>query len=81
MTEAGNSPLFGLAGKRLYVAGHAGMVGAALVRRLSLESCTILTVNRTALDLTRQAETEQWIDAAKPDAVILAAARVGGHRL
>ena len=78
MTEATNTPLFDLAGKRVYVAGHAGMVGSALVRRLGAESCTILTVDRPALDLTRQAETEQWIGAAKPDAVILAAAKVGG---
>jgi GDP-L-fucose synthase len=49
------------------------MAGAALLRRLKSESCTILTA-----DLTRQAETEQWIDQAKPDAVILAAGKVGG---
>ena len=78
MTETKNIPLFDLAGKRVYVAGHNGMVGAALVRRLGTESCTILTVDRATLDLTRQAETERWLDAAKPDAVILAAAKVGG---
>ena len=78
MTEAINAPLFDLGGKRVYVAGHAGMVGAALVRRLRSESCTILTVDRATLDLTRQTETEQWIGAAKPDAVVPAAARVGG---
>src|SRR6516225_41056 len=76
MTEARN--LFDLAGKRIYVAGHGGMVGAALVRRFRAESCTILTVDRAQLDLTRQDETEQWIGTAKPDAVILAAAKVGG---
>ena len=42
------------------------------------KSCTILTVDHATLDLTRQAETEQWIDKAKPDAVILAAGKVGG---
>ena len=78
MTEARNPPLFDLTGKRVYVAGHAGMVGAALVRRLRSEPCTILTIDHAALDLTRQAETEQWIGTAKPDAVILAAAKVGG---
>jgi GDP-L-fucose synthase len=78
MTKAENIPSFDLAGKRVYVAGHAGMVGAALVRRLKAESCTILTVDRATLDLTRQADTERWIGAAKPDAVILAAAKVGG---
>ncbi len=78
MTEAARAPLFDLAGKRIYVAGHTGMVGAAVVRRLRSESCTILTIDHAALDLTRQAETEQWIGTAKPDAVILAAAKVGG---
>jgi GDP-L-fucose synthase len=78
MTEARHAPLFDLTGQRVYVAGHTGMVGAALVRRLRSEPCTILTVDHAALDLTRQAETEQWIGTAKPDAVILAAAKVGG---
>src|SRR5271166_1954481 len=78
MTESAGGQLFELAGKRVYVAGHNGMVGAALVRRLKSESCTILTAARTELDLARQLETEEWITAAKPDAVILAAARVGG---
>jgi GDP-L-fucose synthase len=54
------------------------MVGSALVRRLSRENCEILTVNRSAADLRRQAETESWIAAAKPDAILLAAAKVGG---
>src|SRR5215467_2295303 len=78
MTEVEKTPLFDLADKRIYVAGHAGMVGSALVRRLGAESCTILTVDRAELDLTRQADTERWIGTAKPDAVILAAAKVGG---
>jgi GDP-L-fucose synthase len=78
MTEQRRIPLFDLTGKRVYVAGHKGMVGAALVRRLKSERCQILTVDRAALDLTRQADTEGWIENAKPDAVILAAARVGG---
>src|SRR5262249_49319396 len=78
MTDAKTAPLFNLTGKRVYVAGHAGMVGAALVRRLGAESCSILTADRTRLDLTCQAETHQWIGTAKPDAVILAAAKVGG---
>jgi GDP-L-fucose synthase len=77
MTELPRLP-FDLAGKRVYVAGHKGMVGAALVRRLGSEACQILTVDRTALDLTRQADTDRWIDRAKPHVVIVAAARVGG---
>ena len=59
MTETEGSPLFDLTDKRVYVAGHMGMVGAALVRRLRSEPCKILTVDRAALDLTRY--TEHWI--------------------
>lgn len=73
-----NSPSFDLRGKRIWVAGHRGMVGAALVRRLQSEDCEIVTAGRDSLDLTRQAETEDWIAAARPDAIFLAAAKVGG---
>ncbi len=73
-----NSLPFSLAGKRVWVAGHRGMVGSALVRRLAREDCEILTVDRAALDLTRQAETERWIAEARPEAIFLAAAKVGG---
>ena len=69
---------YGLAGKRVWVAGHRGMVGKALIRRLQTEGCTLLTVDHAALDLTRQAETEAWLAEAKPDAIFLAAAKVGG---
>jgi len=78
MIDEQKIPLFELAGKRVYVAGHRGMVGAAVVRRLASEHCKILTVDRTVVDLTNQTDTEHWIGEAKPDAVILAAARVGG---
>jgi len=70
--------LYELAGKRVWVAGHRGMVGSALVRRLRSEDCTVLTVGRENVDLTRQAEVEDWMAAARPQAVFLAAARVGG---
>jgi GDP-L-fucose synthase len=70
--------LFPLAGKRVWVAGHRGMVGAALLRRLRSEDCEILTVNRSALDLRRPADVETWMAANRPDAVFLAAAKVGG---
>ncbi|MGC2451939.1 MAG: GDP-L-fucose synthase [Pseudolabrys sp.] len=76
MTEG--LPFFDLTGKRVYVAGHRGMVGAALLRRLSAEACQIVTVDRAALDLTRQADTERWIEKTRPNVVIVAAARVGG---
>jgi len=70
--------LYPLAGKRVWVAGHTGLVGAALVRRLAREGCEILTVARAEVDLRRQVEVEAWIASAKPDAVFLAAAKVGG---
>lgn len=72
------SKVFDATGKRIWVAGHRGMVGAAVVRRLGLASCEILTVGRDEVDLTRQAEVERWLDAVRPDAVVMAAARVGG---
>ena len=68
-----------LAGKRILVAGHRGMVGAALVRRLAREPVTLLTATRQELDLTRQAEVEAWMAAHRPELVIVAAARVGGR--
>jgi GDP-L-fucose synthase len=70
--------LFDLADKRVAVCGHTGMVGSAILRRLVSESCEIVTVNRATVDLTRQDATETWFARAKPDAVFLAAARVGG---
>ena len=70
--------IFPLAGRRIYVAGHRGMVGSALLRRLGRENCEILTASHRELDLRRQAETEAWFAAHRPDAVIVAAATVGG---
>jgi GDP-L-fucose synthase len=67
-----------LRGLRVYVAGHRGMVGSALVRRLAREHCEILVAGREDVDLRRQAETEAWFEAQRPDAVFLAAATVGG---
>jgi len=72
------TPLFDLKGKRVFVAGHRGMVGSAIVRRLAGEGCEILTVGRGQVDLRRQQPTEDWIAAQRPDAVIVAAATVGG---
>jgi GDP-L-fucose synthase len=70
--------VFPLKGKRVWVAGHGGMVGQALLRRLVNEDCEVLTVARADLDLRRQAPTQAWIAGARPDAVFLAAAKVGG---
>jgi GDP-L-fucose synthase len=69
---------FDLAGRRVFVAGHRGMVGAALVRRLKWERCEVLAAGRDVLDLTRQAATEEWLRDNRPDVVIAAAAKVGG---
>ncbi len=69
---------FPLEGRRVYVAGHVGMAGGALVRRLAAERCDILTVASRELDLRRQEPTERWLAAQRPDVVIVAAARVGG---
>jgi GDP-L-fucose synthase len=67
-----------LAGKRVWVAGHRGMVGAALLRRLAAARCELLLADRQALDLTRQEAVERWMESARPQAVLVAAAKVGG---
>ena len=69
---------FRIEGRRIWIAGHRGMVGSALMRRLAREDCELVTVDRDRLDLRRQAEVQAWMHEAKPDVVILAAARVGG---
>jgi GDP-L-fucose synthase len=67
-----------LTGKRVYVPGHRGMVGGALVRRLASEGCTVLTTPRDAIDLRNQADVNSWFARQRPQAVFLAAAKVGG---
>ena len=69
---------FDLKGKRIFVAGHRGMVGSALARRLAGEDCEIVTVERSELDLLDQAGVRRWMQDRQPDAVIMAAAKVGG---
>ncbi|MFP3385955.1 GDP-L-fucose synthase family protein [Tritonibacter sp. SIMBA_163] len=69
---------YDLTGKRIYVAGHRGMVGAAVVRRLARESCEVITAGREVLDLTRQQAVMDWMLENRPDAIVMAAARVGG---
>lgn len=70
--------MYGLKGKRVWVAGHRGMVGSAIVRRLEREECEVLTASRQDADLRDQAATAAWVGRNKPDAVFLAAAKVGG---
>lgn len=69
---------FDLSGKRVFVAGHRGMVGAALVRRLASENCEIVTATRADLNLICQDAVERWMDRNRPQAVFIAAAKVGG---
>lgn len=69
---------YSLLGKRVWVAGHRGMVGSAIVRRLAPEGCEVLTAGREAVDLRRQAEVEEWMGVHRPQAVFVPAATVGG---
>ena len=64
--------------KKVWVAGHRGMVGAALSAKLAKTGCKLLTVGRQELDLTRQVEVESWMEKNRPEAIFLAAAKVGG---
>lgn len=69
---------FSLNGKRVWIAGHGGMVGSALGRHPKLGLATLVTAERSELDLRRQDEVERWLEQEKPDAIFLAAAKVGG---
>ena len=69
---------FSLNGKRIFVAGHTGMVGSAIVRLLNNIDCEILTVSSQELDLKQSSKVDKWFDEHRPDAVFLAAAKVGG---
>lgn len=72
-------PPYNLSGKRIWVAGHGGMVGQALMRRLAREQpAEILTASRAELDLTDQAAVNRWMEKTTPDCIFLAAAKVGG---
>ncbi|HEX4098040.1 MAG TPA: GDP-L-fucose synthase [Caulobacteraceae bacterium] len=69
---------FDLTGRRIWVAGHRGMVGSAVVRRLAREDVQILTVPRSEVDLRDAAAVRAWLNQNRPDVVVLAAAKVGG---
>jgi GDP-L-fucose synthase len=74
-----NAPVrFDLAGQRVFVAGHAGMAGSGIVRRLRQEPCEVLTAPHREIDLAREEPTERFFSSARPDVVVVAAARVGG---
>ena len=70
--------MFDISKKKIWVAGHNGMVGSAIVRRLEDEDCKILKVARKELNLLDQHSTESWMKKNKPEIIILAAAKVGG---
>ncbi len=69
---------FDLRGKRIFVAGHRGMVGGAVVRRLAREDCEVLTASRAELDLVDQTAVQAWMQEMRPDAIVMAAGKVGG---
>jgi GDP-L-fucose synthase len=75
---SGAPVIFDLSGKRVFVAGHAGMVGSAIVRRLERENCDIIFVARRDLDLRQSDAVDRFMAQAKPDAVFVAAGKVGG---
>ncbi|GJD74567.1 GDP-L-fucose synthase [Methylobacterium goesingense] len=70
--------IYRLSGKRVWVAGHHGMVGSAIVRRLANEGCDILTADRGDVDLREQSAVRAWMTRHRPDMIFLAAAKVGG---
>ena len=72
------SPSYTLRNKKVWVAGHRGLVGSALVRRLQNEGCELVTAPRDSVDLRRPDQVERWMSDVRPQAVFLAAARVGG---
>ena len=69
---------FELRGRRVFVAGHKGMVGSAIVRRLKAEDCDILLADRSECDLRRPDEVERYLARTTPEAIFLAAGKVGG---
>jgi GDP-L-fucose synthase len=69
---------YDLSDKNIWVAGHRGMVGSAVCRQLENEDCNIIKAGRGEVNLVNQAEVNDWMNAVKPDAIVLAAAKVGG---
>ena len=69
---------FPLKGKKIWVAGHKGMVGSAILKKLGDTGATPLTVDKKEVDLRDQSAVAGWITRVQPDGVILAAAKVGG---
>src|ERR1700728_2712559 len=76
--KAAKAPLFDLRGRRVFVAGHGGVVGSAIVRRLADVDCEVVTIGHGRLNLLRQDDTAAYLRSTKPESVIVAAAKVGG---
>ena len=70
--------VYSLDGKRVWVAGHRGMVGGAVVRRLESENCDVLLAGRDIVDLSDQLAVQDWMAINRPDCIVVAAAKVGG---
>ena len=77
---SGAPVIYELRGKRVFVVGHAGMAGSAIMRRLERENCDIIFAARRDLDLRRSDEVGRFMAQARPDAVFVAAGKVGGIR-
>ena len=69
---------YSLKGKRVWVCGHKGMVGSAIVRRLEAEDCEVLVADRTEANLIDAAAVDAYMAKHKPHAIFMAAAKVGG---
>lgn len=78
LPDASGPADFTLAHKRVWVTGHRGMVGSALLKRLVREGCVVLTSERNEVDLRRQSDVEAWMGQHRPEAIFMAAATVGG---
>lgn len=72
---------YDLSNKRIWVAGHRGMVGGAVLRRLATEGCEVITADRDVVDLVDQSQVRAWMARARPDVIVLAAAKVGGIKV
>ena len=70
--------IFDLTDKRIYVAGHRGMVGSAIVRRLMAAGCDVITAGHERSISNGRSQAERFLTATKPDVVVVAAAKVGG---
>ena len=69
---------FQIENRKVWIAGHRGLVGGAIAKRLSRENCSIVTIDRNELDLRDQIGVKKWLEKEKPSIIIIAAAKVGG---